>query len=55
MLGYIKGTIYKGIVFNRNTDKVEVNCDAEYANDLDTRRTTEGYAITIRRCVVFVV
>jgi hypothetical protein len=46
ILRYLKGTINYGINFSRNPD-VKAFVDADYAGDLETRRSTTGFLITI--------
>ena len=46
ILIYLKGTINYGINFSRNPD-VKAFVDADYAGDLETRRSTTGFLITI--------
>ncbi|XP_048498244.1 uncharacterized mitochondrial protein AtMg00810-like [Beta vulgaris subsp. vulgaris] len=48
ILRYVKGTIYYGILY-RNDKEFEVvgYCDADYAGDLDTRRSTTGYVFNL--------
>lgn len=50
LLQYIKGTTNIGIVFRQNSVNLRQLCgvaDTNYANDVDTRRSTTGYTITI--------
>ena len=50
ILYYVKGTVNKGLVFDRNKAAI---CDVtsfvdfDYAGDLDRRRTISGYIFTI--------
>ncbi|XP_019105476.2 uncharacterized mitochondrial protein AtMg00810-like [Beta vulgaris subsp. vulgaris] len=48
ILRYMKGTIDYGILY-RNNKEIEVveYCDADYAGDLDTRRSTTGYVFNL--------
>ncbi|XP_048501594.1 secreted RxLR effector protein 161-like [Beta vulgaris subsp. vulgaris] len=48
LLRYVKGTIDYGILY-RNDKEFEVvrYCDADYAGDLDTRRSTTGYVFNL--------
>ena len=45
VLRYLTGTANKGIVFTKNTDGIVLHgyCDADYAGNLDNRRSTTGY------------
>ena len=45
VLRYIAGTANFGITFQG--DNLEAYCDADYAGDLDTRRSTTGYVFTL--------
>ena len=48
VLRYLKGTKDYGITFTRNAQfDVEGYSDADYAGDLDSRRSTTGYVFTI--------
>jgi len=43
---YVKGTVDKGLVFDRNkVSTCDVTCfvDSDYAGDLDRRRSISGY------------
>ena len=43
VLRYIAGTQGYGITFGKGIDGIHGYCDADYAGDLDTRRSTTGY------------
>lgn len=43
VLKYVAGTIDHGISFGHNQEELIGYCDADYAGDLDTRRSTTGY------------
>lgn len=50
MLRYIKGSIDVGLTFQGSsvpTRELAGYADADYANDVDTRRSTTGYTITV--------
>lgn len=50
LLRYIKGTIERGLVFQQHqvpSRALDGYADADYANDVDTRRSTTGYTITV--------
>lgn len=50
LLRYIKGSLSRGILFRQHSSPRHELCgyaDADYANDVDTRRSTTGYTITI--------
>lgn len=50
LLRYIKGTLDVGLLFSRHDSssrELSGYADADYANDVDTRRSTTGYTITI--------
>ncbi|CAL1355518.1 unnamed protein product [Linum trigynum] len=48
VLRYVKGTIDHGILYKKGAYcKLEGYCDADYAGDLDTRRSTTGYVFTL--------
>ncbi|XP_048491166.1 uncharacterized mitochondrial protein AtMg00810-like [Beta vulgaris subsp. vulgaris] len=53
ILRYVKGTIDYGILY-RNDKEFEVvgYCDADYAGDLDTRRSTTGYVFNLGSAAV---
>ena len=46
VLRYIAGTSKFGITFGAGTG-LEAYCDADYAGDIDTRRSTTGYVFTL--------
>ena len=48
VLRYLAGTKDHGVCFGGNQAEFEVvgYCDADYAGDLDTRRSTTGYVFT---------
>ncbi|CAN1849719.1 Retrovirus-related Pol polyprotein from transposon TNT 1-94 [Linum perenne] len=48
ILRYVKGTINHGILYKKggNTE-LSGYCDADYAGDLDTRRSTTGYVFSL--------
>jgi hypothetical protein len=47
VLSYLAGTPEMGITFGRESLSVQGYCDADYAGDLDTRRSTTGYIFTV--------
>lgn len=50
LLRYIKGSLDVGLVFRKSDVPSRQLCgyaDADYANDVDTRRSTTGYTITV--------
>jgi hypothetical protein len=47
VLSYLAGTPEMGIMFGRETLSVQGYCDADYADDLDMRRSTTGYIFTM--------
>ena len=47
ILRYLKGTINFGLVFSRGDDVLRGYSDADWAGDLDTRRSTSGYVFQI--------
>ena len=53
ILRYIKGTLDLGLFYKSQiTCKLEGYCDADYAGDYDTRRSTTGYAFSLGSGVV---
>ena len=46
LLRYLAGTPEYGIMFGQSSG-LEVYCDADYAGDLDSRRSTTGYVFTL--------
>lgn len=40
---YLKGSINKGLVYSRNEDDIIRYCDADWASDTISRRSTTGY------------
>jgi len=53
ILRYIKGTINFGILYKKIKDYQIVGyCDADYAGDYDTRRSTTGYSFTLGSGVI---
>ncbi|WOH04396.1 hypothetical protein DCAR_0623805 [Daucus carota subsp. sativus] len=48
ILRYIKGSIDYGLLYKKNEDcELAGYCDADYAGDCDTRRSTTGYVFTL--------
>jgi hypothetical protein len=47
VLRYLSGTSTYGITYGRTTDGLLGYCDADYAGDQDTRRSTTGYVFTV--------
>ena len=43
VLRYVAGTLDLGITFRQTSTAVEGYCDADFAGDLDTRRSTTGF------------
>lgn len=43
ILRYIKGTINKRLVYTNTPTQIQAYCDADYASDLDERKSTTGY------------
>ena len=48
VLRYIAGTIKSGICYGRVNGVMEGYCDADYAGDMDTRRSTTGYVFIFK-------
>ena len=46
-LRYIAGTANYGITYGNKCLTLEAYCDADYAGDIDTRRSTTGYVFTL--------
>jgi hypothetical protein len=47
VLRYLSGTTTYGITFGATNTGLEAYCDADYAGDQDTRRSTTGYLFTL--------
>lgn len=43
ILRYLKGTINKRLVYTSTQTQIQAYCDADYASDLDQRKSTTGY------------
>lgn len=43
VMRYLKGTIDKGLVYNGKSSEILGFCDADWASDIDSRRSTTGY------------
>ena len=53
ILRYIKGTLDLGLFYKSQiTCKLEGYCDADYAGDYDTRRSTTGYVFSLGYVVI---
>ena len=53
ILRYVKGTINFGILYKRTKDcQISGYCDADYAGDYDTQRSTTGYWISLGSGVI---
>lgn len=46
---FLKGTIDKKIVYHREPDDLKGYCDADWAGDLDQRKSTTGYIFTMQK------
>lgn len=44
---YLASTLDSGIIFKRGAGELHGYCDADYAGDIDTRRSTTGYIYTL--------
>ncbi|KAJ9534717.1 hypothetical protein QJQ45_013086 [Haematococcus lacustris] len=51
ILSYLKGTADQGLVFGR-TAELQGYCDADYAGDKDTARSTTGYVFTMNGAAI---
>ncbi|KAJ9506107.1 hypothetical protein QJQ45_016595 [Haematococcus lacustris] len=51
VLSYLKGTASQGLVFGGN-DSLQGYCDADYAGDKDTARSTTGYVFTLHGAAI---
>ncbi|KAJ9524416.1 hypothetical protein QJQ45_019406 [Haematococcus lacustris] len=51
VLSYLKGTASQGLVFGGN-DSLQGYCDADYAKDKDTARSTTGYVFTLHGAAI---
>ena len=47
ILAYVKGTANYGICFGNNNNTLVAFCDADYAGDTDTRRSTTGCVVML--------
>lgn len=47
VLRYLSSTIDQGIVYTKGAGSLVGYCDADYAGDVDTRRSTTGYVFTL--------
>ena len=47
VLRYIAGSLQTGILFGRGSTTVEAYCDANFASDTETRRSTTGFVFTL--------
>ena len=47
VLKYLAGTSRYGLVFGGSTTELQGYCDADYASDTDTRRSTTGYVFML--------
>ena len=53
VLRYLEGTKDYGLVFGGSNDLSLIGfCDADYAGDLDTRRSTTGYIFTLNGAAI---
>ncbi|XP_050338585.1 uncharacterized protein LOC126765044 [Bactrocera neohumeralis] len=48
VMRYLKGTIDSGIVYSREVNDLTGYCDADWASDLDERRSTTGYMFKLQ-------
>lgn len=53
ILRYLKGTINFKLTFRKDGNKfIEGNCDADWGNDIDDRRSTTGYVFTMQGAAI---
>jgi len=51
-LKYLAGTVERGIIYGPSESELEGYCDADYAGDIDTRRSTTGYIIILNGGII---
>ena len=52
VLKYLAGTVERGINYGPSESELEGYCDADYAGDIDTRRSTTGYVFILNRGII---
>lgn len=52
VLRYLKGTIDKKLVYRKSSDDIVGFCDADWASDLDQRKSTTGYVFIMQGAAV---
>jgi histone deacetylase 1/2 len=52
VLRYLAGSRNRGITYTANTTELHGYCDADYAGDIDTRRSTTGYLFKLGGAVI---
>lgn len=52
VLRYLKGTIDKKLVFTNQLDELKGYCDADWASDVDERKSTSGYVFTMQGAAI---
>jgi transposase InsO family protein len=52
ILRYVKGTVKYGLMYGHGDLGIIGYCDADYAGDIDTRRSTTGYAFVMNGGVI---
>ncbi|XP_049308584.1 uncharacterized protein LOC125777524 [Bactrocera dorsalis] len=52
VMRYLKGTVNKGIVFRKSVQGLTGYCDADWAGDLDQRRSTSGYVFIMQGAAI---
>mmetsp|Transcript_14864 Transcript_14864/g.25335 ORF Transcript_14864/g.25335 Transcript_14864/m.25335 type:complete len:1270 (-) Transcript_14864:150-3959(-) len=51
-LKYLKSTIDKKFIINPKSNKIEMYCDASWADDIDNRKSTSGYCLYYGRSLI---
>lgn len=52
LLRYLKGSIDKKLVYRKDSNEIEGFCDADWASDLDQRKSTTGYVFVMQGAAV---
>ncbi|XP_036340281.1 secreted RxLR effector protein 161-like [Rhagoletis pomonella] len=52
VLRYLKGTINKKLIFTGNHEDIKGFCDADWASDVDERKSMSGYVFTMQGAAI---
>jgi hypothetical protein len=52
VLRYLKGFVDHGLFYSQGSLSLQAYCDSDWAGDLDDRRSTTGFDVSLGPCLV---